>query len=73
MHLQRFNSDLITKSELKEYFIAYFEQQILKTAKEGKPVEALAQALNHIEGAFIQLSIDFDVKPESTTQENPAR
>lgn len=61
------------REAVKAYFIAYFEQEIIKTAREGKPVGDLAEAINKLEGAFNQLSIELDVKPEQTEQTNQAR
>ncbi len=66
MHLQRFNQDVNTRESVRAYFIAYFEAQIVKTAREGKEVASLAQALNNVDDAFNQLAIDFNVKPEPT-------
>ena len=74
MHqLLRFNNDIHVRDAVKAYMVSYFEEQIVKEARAGKSVEALAEAVNKLEGAFNQLSIDLDVKPEQAEQTNQAR
>lgn len=71
--LRQFNGDVATKEELRMYIVSYFEQAIIADVLEGKDVKALGEAINKLNKAFEQLSIDFDVKQRPTEESNPAR
>lgn len=53
--LRVFNGDYHTKEALLEFFIGYFEEEIIKRAKAKEPVESLAEALNELPKAFDKL------------------
>jgi len=72
-NLRRFNADIGTKEDLLQYFVSFFEEEIVREAREGKDVKALAEAINKLEKAFEQLNIDFDVKQRPTEEQNQSR
>ena len=71
--LRQFNGDEQTKNAILSYCVKYFENNIILQAREGKDVKSLAEAINQLEKAFEQLSIDYDVKQRPTEEINQSR